>query len=120
MQPTTVSFIVPLTPPSVNHYVRHVWRGTHVRHYITDEAQGFITAVQIMANGKLLPVGKYGVRLRIFLGKGERGDIDNFPKCVLDALKGHIIHSDGAVKHLEVDVDRDADKPRTEIEVWML
>jgi Holliday junction resolvase RusA-like endonuclease len=111
---------VPLIPPSVNHYVRHVWRGTKVSHYLTDEAQGFKTAVQILSKDALLPVGEYGVRMRLYLGKGQRGDIDNFPKCVLDALKGQVIASDGMVKHLEVDINRDWDNPRTEIEVWML
>lgn len=113
-----IKFTVPLVPPSVNTYVRHVWRGHHVAHYRTHDADAFMAAVQVLAQGRFLPRGEYGIKLVIYLGRGQRIDIDNAPKCILDAMKGTVIHSDAAVKHLEIDIGRDPKNPRTEIEVW--
>jgi Holliday junction resolvase RusA-like endonuclease len=110
----TVRFTVPLVPPSVNHYVRHTNDGQHI---LTPEAIAFKDAVAIFSGGEHLAAKRYAVNLAIFLGKGQRGDIDNFPKCVLDGLKDYVIGSDAAVKRLLVDLDRDAHNPRTEIEV---
>jgi Holliday junction resolvase RusA-like endonuclease len=120
---TYVCVNVPLVPPSVNHYVKHVWRGTSVRHYVTKEAEAFKFAVSyaVAQEGlELLPEGHYGVALTIYLGKNQHGDIDNFPKLPLDAIKGVLIPSDAMVKQLRVELDRDWDNPRTRIEVWML
>lgn len=113
-----IKFTVPLVPPSVNTYVRHAWRGRHVAHYRTHDADAFMAAVQVMAQGRFLSKGEYGIKLAVYLGRGQRMDIDNTLKCILDSLKGKVIHSDAAIKHLEIDLGRDPEQPRTEIEVW--
>lgn len=112
-----VRIIVPFTPPSVNHYVAHS-RG---RHYVTKQGVAFKNAIAFYALGQSLPPAKhYSVTVAIFQAKGERGDIDNYPKCVLDGLKGVVFKSDAQVKRLLLTVDRDAANPRTEIAVEAL
>jgi Holliday junction resolvase RusA-like endonuclease len=64
---------------------------------------------------------RYHVRINVMLGKGQRLDIDNGLKVCLDALKDcGAIHSDAAVTALSVSMGRDAENPRTEIEVEAL
>lgn len=109
-----VRFTVPLVPPTVNHYVCHTRSGEHI---ITPEAIAFKDAVAIFSAGQSIEAKAYAVALSIFLGKGGKGDIDNFPKCVLDGLKGHVIASDAGVKRLLIELGRDWADPRTEIKV---
>jgi Holliday junction resolvase RusA-like endonuclease len=116
-----IHFTVPLVPPSVNSYVRHVWCGHRVQHYLSKEAVAFKEAVVVCSGGQVLtPSGYCGVHLTIYQKRGQKGDIDNYPKAVLDGLKGQVIGSDAMVKRLVVDLDRDGENPRTEIEVWRL
>jgi Holliday junction resolvase RusA-like endonuclease len=110
----TVRFTVPLVPPSVNHYKIPSKHGGYI---LTPEATAYENAVALLSGGQTLVAKRYSVALAIFLGKGQKGDIDNFPKCVLDGLKNYVIGSDAAVKRLLVDLDRDPLNPRTEIEV---
>ncbi|HEX3156774.1 MAG TPA: RusA family crossover junction endodeoxyribonuclease [Candidatus Angelobacter sp.] len=110
-----VAFTVPLVPPSVNHYVKHTRSG---RHYVTKEAKAFKAATGIFARGKHVSSSWYEVEIAIFLAKGQRGDGDNFGKCVLDSLvAAGVIHSDAAVKKVSITKDRDWENPRTEITV---
>jgi len=109
----SIRFTVPLTPPSVNHY-----KGTNRgRYFVTREATAFKDAMALLAAGRTLDAKHYAVQMAIFLGKGGKGDIDNFPKCVLDGLKGTVIRSDAQIRRLIIDLDRDWANPRTEIEV---
>lgn len=121
--------VVPLVPPSVNSYVRHTRGG---QHYKRPEVQAFKDAVSIMflegqqRNSYHLATitdraVRYHVDLKIMLAGKQRLDIDNGLKVVLDALKDcGAIHSDAAVHRLSVSMGRDADFPRTEIEVEVL
>jgi crossover junction endodeoxyribonuclease RusA len=109
-----VRFTVPLIPPSVNHYVKHTRNG---RHYVTAEAKAFKEAVAIFAKGRV-EADEYLVVSIVWLGAGQRGDVDNFPKVVLDALvDAGVIHSDAAVREIRFRKERDPKNPRTEIEV---
>lgn len=113
-----VTIIVPLVPPSVNHYVKHTRRGGH---YVTDEAKAFKDTLALFARrGARVVATKYEVRFVVFLGKGKRGDPDNFCKVIGDALKdAGVIHSDHKVRWV-ADTGRDWTNPRTEIEVrWL-
>lgn len=114
-----ISFTVPLAPPSVNHYVKHTRDG---RHYLTAEAHAFKQAMAVFAAGKtaipsaLTKNTRYRVRFCVYLGKGQRLDIDNSQKCVFDGLKdAGVIHSDAAVWDIGVSMGRDWDNPRTQI-----
>ena len=109
----SVTITVPMIPPSVNSYVRHS-RG---RHFKTPEANRFLETLVACARGAGAVSGKgYGVAIIIWLGKGDRGDIDNFPKLVLDGLVlAGVIDTDSKVVVLLIRKHRDADNPRTEI-----
>lgn len=112
--PTEVQFTVPLEPPTVNHYVKHTRSG---RHYVTKEAQAFLESVYIFSRGVgALKAKAYHVMFTVFQGKGSKGDVDNYSKCVLDGLvKAGVIHSDAAVTNLWISKRRDWENPRTEI-----
>jgi Holliday junction resolvase RusA-like endonuclease len=105
-------------PPSVNHYVQHFKGGVHV---VSEEAKAFKLAVYIFGRDQPTFSGKnttYSVFLAIYLAKGQKGDIDNFPKLILDGLRdAKIIHSDAAVMCLHIELFRDPANPRTEITV---
>lgn len=110
-----IRIVVPLEPPTVNHYVRHTRGG---RHYITADAKAFLQAMHIFSRGQSVTAKFYRVRFTVFQGKGSRGDVDNYSKCVLDGLvKAGVIHSDAAITHLEIQKIRDWDNPRTDITV---
>jgi Holliday junction resolvase RusA-like endonuclease len=61
------------------------------------------------------------VALVIYLGKGGRGDADNFGKVCLDSLVDcGVIESDAAVKRLKIEKFRDPANPRTEFTIKSL
>lgn len=130
----SIVFEVPLTPPSVNHYkkpVRYKTRdGMRQGFALTPEANAFHQAVGVFARGRtLVPATKaqqdkirYTLWAKVFLGPGQRGDGDNFWKCLADGLVlAGVIHSDARVRewHLEV-IDEERENPRTVIcvEIW--
>ena len=118
---------VPLIPPSVNHYAKHTRQG---KHYVTPEAKAFKDAVAIFNRGNFTQGKTFYVTIAVILGAGDSGDVDNFPKLVLDGLKdcgafrdkkGKLL-SDGQVRKLTVIVDPDErpEQGRTEIEYGTL
>lgn len=112
-----LTFTVPgLTPPSVNHYVKHTRSG---RHYVTKEAKAFKEAVVLFARGKAVIAERFGLEVWIYLGHGKRGDGDNFFKVLADSLvQAGVIHSDAAVDDWILHKRRDRTNARTEIRVW--
>jgi Holliday junction resolvase RusA-like endonuclease len=119
-----ISFTVPLVPPSVNHYKKPRGGGLH-GFYVTAEGRAFKDAVAIFARGRSVsPVTesardrvRYQLEVRVVLGRKQRGDGDNFWKCIADGLvEANVIHSDARVRRwiLEVE-DGDRLNPRTEI-----
>lgn len=120
----SITFTVPLIPPSVNHYKVRFRNGNTV---VTPEALAFKAAIAIYARGMALSAKTFSVCLAVTLPKGARGDVDNFPKLCLDGLadcgiflnrKGQRV-SDAYVRHLVVDLDCDSrpDEGRTVITV---
>ena len=106
---------IPLEPPSVNHYVKHTRTG---RHYVTAEAKAFIQAIAIIANGRSVAAKEYEVSYTVYQGKGRKGDVANYEKCVGDGLvKAGVIHSDSAITAYHQYKRRDWENPRTEIHI---
>lgn len=104
--------VVPLAPPSVNHYVRHTRAG---RHYVTREAREFKRTVAVVSMGRRRLDGPYVIEALICLGKGVR-DVDNCGKALLDSLAdAGLIRNDAAVAKLTLEKARDWARPRTEI-----
>lgn len=106
----SITFTVPLVPPSVNHYVKHTRTG---RSYVTAEAMEFKIAIAVYANHSSVRAKTFSVSIAVVLPKRARGDVDNFPKLCLDGLadagvflnrKGKRV-SDAYVRHLVVDLD---------------
>lgn len=111
-------FTVPLVPPSVNHYKMRTRRGVT---FVSKEAISFKQHVWMARPIETLCNCDYAVLIRVFLGKGQKGDVDNFAKCVLDGMvEAAIIDTDAAVQKLTIEKYRDASNPRTEIEVRAL
>lgn len=120
-------FDIPLVPPSVNHYKKPITlrtrNGPRLSFALTPEAVAFGDAVAIFARGQtLIPTTlaerneiRYALTVTVFLGKNQRGDGDNYWKCIADSLvRAGVIHSDARVRvwHIEVE-DDDRDHPRT-------
>ena len=122
-----ISFTVPLIPPSVNHYVKHTRTG---RSYITAEALAFKQALGVYSGSKMVRGKEFAVFIEVVLPKGKSGDVDNFPKLVLDGLAECGIFrnrnwervSDAHVRQLSVKVDAKSrpDEGRTVISVSAL
>jgi Holliday junction resolvase RusA-like endonuclease len=118
---------IPFTPPSVNHYKKPITlrtsNGPRLSFALTPEAEAFRDAVAIFARRQtLIPATaaekkqiRYALTVALFLGKGDRGDGDNYWKCIADSLvNAGVIHSDARVRkwHLEVE-DDERENPRT-------
>jgi Holliday junction resolvase RusA-like endonuclease len=111
-----LDFCVPLIPPSVNNYVRHTRAGCH---YVTDEALAFKAAIPLCAKQKRVRHKYYAIEIYVNLGHGQKVDLDNCSKVILDGLvEGGQIHSDAAVTMLCLHKKRDRKNPRTCITVW--
>lgn len=122
-----IIFTVPFTPPSVNHYKKPVTLRTRngpVKSYArTPEADRYREAVAIFARGQSITPPthtertkvRYELTCTVFLGEGERGDGDNFFKCIADAVQAAgVIHSDARIRSWHIDVeDEDRKNPRT-------
>jgi crossover junction endodeoxyribonuclease RusA len=115
-KPAGISFSVPAVPPSVNHYLKHTRTG---RHYVTEEAKDFKDYVVLFSSKQRIRWKHYGVEILIFLGKKQKGDLDNFAKVCLDSLVfAGVIDSDAKITDLHMTKDRDISNPRTVISVW--
>jgi Holliday junction resolvase RusA-like endonuclease len=79
----SITFTVPLVPPSVNHYKVRFRNGNTV---VTSEAIAFKHAIAFYVRGMAISAKKFSVRIEVVLPKGARGDVDNFPKLCLDGL----------------------------------
>jgi crossover junction endodeoxyribonuclease RusA len=106
-----IGFCIESIPPSVNHYVKHTRSG---RHIVSNEAKWFKDGLALVVNHRFVLGKAFYVSLVVVLGKGDHGDVDNFPKLVLDGLsaagafrnaKGEYL-SDAYVEELLIRVDR--------------
>lgn len=116
----TVKILVHITPPSVNHYMKHrvaTMNGqATVVAYPSREAKEWWKAVDAAAQGASVDAKGYEVAYVVHQGHNERGDVDNYAKCVLDALvRAKVIDSDHKVLALHAYKGRDRGNPRTEI-----
>ena len=110
-----ITFTVPLVPPSVNHYVKHTKTGGHYR---TRAADAFMEGIWVHSGRRKMRAKAYSVEAVIYLGKGQKGDTDNFAKVIGDGLaKAGVIHSDAAITDWVLRKRRDRKEPRTVITV---
>jgi Holliday junction resolvase RusA-like endonuclease len=65
-----------------------------------------------------LTAGSFGVYLGFFCEKGQRRDVDNMTKLVLDGLNGVAWNDDSQVSEISAKLSRFDDDPRTEVVVY--
>jgi Holliday junction resolvase RusA-like endonuclease len=115
-QNRSLTFMLPLLPPSVNHYVEHVAIAGRVAHRKSAEAKAweadFMAMLPASARGEFVIGARFWVTLAFTPGPGDRGDVDNRNKMVLDCCaaagmfrdrKGKQL-SDAWVKKLTVEI----------------
>lgn len=108
----TVALCLPV-PPSANRY----WRNMRGRMVVSQEAQAYKQHVRLLC-GSLDPFeGEVALQFRVFRAR-RAGDLDNFEKVLLDALKGILYPDDSAVVEIHALRDDDRDNPRIMLRVW--
>ena len=132
VNPHSVTLVIDSVAPSVNHYKEPVTirtrNGPRKSYALTPEARLFRDLVCMAGRkvGSISPETKqektavrYALYVTVYLGRGQRGDGDNFWKCIADSVvHAGIIHSDARVRRWHLDVeDCDRGNPRTEIRV---
>lgn len=108
LSPASVSLAIPGTPPSVNHYKAHGRNG----YYRRDTADSWYATVAAIAHGQTVadPHSNYEIEAVVYLGKGQKGDLDNFAKCLLDSLAlAGVIDTDARVTRLLLEKCRDGE-----------
>jgi Holliday junction resolvase RusA-like endonuclease len=103
-----------MLPPSVNHYVQHKAQGVHVK---TKQAKAFERDFQLWSRGDFVIGERFALTFCFIPGPGDKGDIDNRNKCLLDCIakagmlrnrKGEDL-SDAWVKRLTVEIHDSAE-----------
>lgn len=117
-----IKITIPLTPPSVNHYMKQrvatINGHATVMSYPSKDAKAWWKAVDSASRGICLEANSFEIAYVVFQGSNERGDVDNYAKCILDALvKAQVIDSDHKVTALHAYKVRDRANPRTEITI---
>ncbi len=124
-----LNLVIQAEPPNVNNYVKHTRSG---RHYKTKAAHSWLEEVGIAVcawklscdpyNEEVLVPGKaHEVTYVVYQGFKSKGDVDNYAKCILDALVDcGVLKSDASIVSLHAHKLRDRNKPRTEIKVRAL
>jgi Holliday junction resolvase RusA-like endonuclease len=115
-----LTFILPMLPPSVNHYIEHPAKGVHRKSATTVAwERDFNAMLPANIRGEYVTGNRFSVMLVFIPGPGDRGDVDNRNKLVLDCCakagmmrnqKGEQL-SDAWIKHLIVEI-RDFPKDR--------
>lgn len=119
MSQEQVRITIPMLPPSVNHYVKHVIVKGQQRHIKTPETLAWERTFGFFVGGQFVTGKRFEVALRFRMGGGDSFDVDNLNKCTLDcAAKAGTIRnakgerlSDRWFKRLSVEIlDSDEDR----------
>jgi Holliday junction resolvase RusA-like endonuclease len=104
----SVKLCLPI-PPSANRY----WRLANNRIFVSEDAQLYKSQVALLC-GQLEPFsGNVSVKFTVYRAR-KSGDLDNYAKVMLDALKGILYPDDAAVVEIHALRDDDKDNPRVE------
>lgn len=106
--------IVLALPPSANIYWRYGSGGVHV----SEEAKNYKAGVAWKAlHQRMVPfAGPVAVYVNVYRSR-KAGDLDNYNKVLLDALKGVAYSDDDQVVELHAWRHDDKDNPRVEVEI---
>jgi Holliday junction resolvase RusA-like endonuclease len=102
-------------PPSANRYWR-VGRGGHV--YVSEEAAAYKDNARWLVSkiGTGIMQGNLVVTIRVFRAR-KSGDLDNYIKVLLDALRGACYMDDKQVVEIHAYRDDDRLAPRVEVSI---
>lgn len=90
-----------MLPPSVNHYVKHPAKGVHRKSAATVAWEAsFMAMLPASARGGYVTGARFWVTLRFTPGPGDRGDVDNRNKLVLDCCAAAGMFRDATGKQL--------------------
>jgi|TARA_Y100000310_G_C20202678_1_gene587654 Holliday junction resolvase RusA-like endonuclease len=122
----TIQFSIPSNPISVNSYLKNTQFG---RKFTPPKTKEYIEQTQISAKKHLLlnkssleqaqlPTSKpLTMSLTYYFSDKRRRDIDNYSKCILDALQTIIYNDDNQIQHLTLSKCIDKENPRTEVTI---
>ena len=101
-------------PPSANRYWRYGTNGV----YVSEEAAKYKEGVQWKAlHQHMTPMaGEVAIYINVYRAR-KVGDLDNFAKVCLDALKGAAYVDDNQVTELHMWRHDDKHEPRIEVEI---
>lgn len=107
------SIMLPL-PPSANRY----WRSYRGRVTVSEDAKTYKRGVAMAAaHAGLHPfTGAVAVSLHVYRAR-KAGDLDNFAKVTLDALRGLAYNDDDQIVELHLWRHDDKANPRVEVEI---
>ncbi len=106
-----ITLILPY-PPSANIY----WRMARGRMILSKQARAYRTSVASLSATEPPFTGDVSVTMR-FYRPAKRGDIDNFQKVAIDALRGIAYTDDKQIVELHAFRQDDKHNPRVEIEI---
>lgn len=107
-----VTLTLPI-PPSANRY----WRSVDHRVIVSPEAQEYKRLVRYSTTGIRPFKGNVAVNVTVFRPR-KAGDLDNYLKVLLDALKGVLYDDDSVVVELHAFRDDDKRDPRVVVVAW--
>lgn len=112
-RPVAQSIVLPL-PPSANRY----WRSYRGRVTVSEDAKTYKRGVAMAAThaGFRPYTCAVAVRLHVYRAR-KAGDLDNFAKVTLDALRGIAYNDDDQIVELHLWRHDDKNNPRIEVEI---
>lgn len=116
MKDNAISLVLPV-PPSVNRYWRSVMVHNHVQVILSDEAKSYKQEVKLLTRFLEPFRGPVVLNLTVFRPR-KAGDLDNYLKALLDALKGSIYLDDDQVVEIHSFRDDDKNWPRVMLLAW--
>ena len=100
-------------PPSANRY----WRNFNGRVVVSPEASSYKSEVGWLCKQVPQFSGNVAVSVTVFRAR-KAGDLDNYMKVLLDALKGIMYPDDKAVTEIHAYREDDKESPRVIVTAW--
>jgi len=116
MNDAAIEITLPV-PPSVNRYWRSGIVNGHTQVFLSDEARAYKREVELLTR-HLEPLTRHvALNLTIFRPR-RKGDLDNYLKALLDAIKGSVYLDDDQVVEISAYRDDDSKNPRVVLSAW--
>ena len=100
-------------PPSANRY----WRNFNGKTVVSQDARDYKDLVRALCFQVNPFHGDVAVSLTVYRAR-KAGDLDNYLKVLLDALKGVLYFDDSAVTEIQAYREDDKENPRVMVTAW--